>query len=399
MKITAFIVAALLTLPAPLVSALAAEPTVETPARQVILLDATTGTVLFAKNADDPMPPSSMSKLMTAVMVFERLAAGTLKMDDTLPVSERAWRMSLNEGSTMFLKLGDRVRVEDLLRGMIVASGNDACVALAEGLAASEERFSELMTVKGREIGLTGSVFKNSSGWPDPGHVMTARDLAKLASYLIRTYPQYYGFYSEKQFTYGVDYRTKKPITQGNRNPLLYKSGTGVDGLKTGHTNSAGYGLTASAKRDDRWLILVVNGLGSMNERSRESERLLDIGFREWDNVKILSAGATADTADVWLGTKQTVGLLVEKDLLLTLPRKSRAGLKATIVYDSPIPAPIRQGAPVGRVVVNAPDMTPLEIPLLAGDTVERLGPAGRITAAVSHLVWGRSGSAAPVKK
>ena len=395
MKIIASIAATLLLMAVPV---FAAEPTVETPGRQAILVDAHTGTVLFAKNADEPMAPSSMSKLMTAVMVFERLAAGTLKMEDTMPVSERAWRMSLNEGSTMFLKLGDRVKVEDLLRGMIIASGNDACVALAEGLAGSEERFSELMTAKGREIGLTGSVFKNASGWPDPGHVMTARDLAKVASYLIQTYPQYYGFYSEKQFTYGVDYRTKKPITQGNRNPLLYKSGIGVDGLKTGHTSAAGYGLTASAKRDDRRLILVVNGLSSMNERSREAERLLDIGFREWDNYKILSAGTVADTAEVWLGTKTTVPLLVEKDQLLTLPRKSRAGMKATIVYDNPIPAPIRQGAPVGRVVITAPEMTTLEVPLLAGEAVERLGTAGRISAAVSHLIWGKSGNP-PAKK
>ena len=395
MKIIASIAATLLLVADPV---FAAEPTVETPGRQVILVDANTGTVLFSKSADEPMSPSSMSKLMTAVMVFERLAAGTLKMDDTMPVSERAWRMSLNEGSTMFLKLGDRVKVEDLLRGMIVASGNDACVALAEGLAGSEERFSELMTVKGREIGLTGSVFKNSSGWPDPGHVMTARDLAKLASYLIHTYPQYYSFYSEKQFTYGVDYRTKKPITQGNRNPLLYKSGIGVDGLKTGHTSAAGYGLTASAKRDDRRLILVVNGLSSMNERSREAERLLDIGFREWDNYKILSAGTAADTAEVWLGTKASVPLLVEKDLLLTLPRKSRASMKATIVYDNPIPAPIRQGAPVGRVVITAPEMATLEVPLLAGEAVERLGTGGRISAAVSHLIWGKSGNL-PAKK
>ena len=395
MKIIASIAATLLLISGPV---FAAEPTVETPGRQAILVDANTGTVLFSKNADEPMAPSSMSKLMTAVMVFERLAAGTLKMEDTMPVSERAWRMSLNEGSTMFLKLGDRVKVEDLLRGMIIASGNDACVALAEGLAGSEERFSELMTVKGREIGLTGSVFKNSSGWPDPGHVMTARDLAKLASYLIQTYPQYYSFYSEKQFTYGVDYRTKKPITQGNRNPLLYKSGIGVDGLKTGHATAAGYGLTASARRDDRRLILVVNGLASMNERSRESERLLDIGFREWDNYKILTAGTAADTAEVWLGTKASVPLLVEKDLLLTLPRKSRAGMKATIVYDSPIPAPVRQGAPVGRVVITAPEMATLEVPLLAGEAVERLGTGGRISAAVSHLIWGKLGNP-PAKK
>jgi D-alanyl-D-alanine carboxypeptidase (penicillin-binding protein 5/6) len=368
-----------------------AQPSVETVARQAILLDYDTGATLFAKNADDPMPPSSMSKLMTAVMVFDRLAAGTLKLDDTFTVSERAWRMSLNEGSAMFLTLNDKVKIEDLLRGMIIQSGNDACVALAEGLAGSEQRFAELMTQKGREIGLQKSVFKNSSGWPEPDHVMTARDLATLASHIIRTYPQYYHFYSEKEFTYGVDIKTKKPIRQGNRNPLLYRD-TGADGLKTGHTASAGYGLTASAKRGDRRLVMVLNGMASVRERDRESERLLDIGFREWENVKIASAGATVETADVWLGTQKTVALQTERDTVITLPRKNRPGLKAVITYDSPIPAPLRKGMPVARILVTAPEMTPVEIPLLASADVERLGFGGRIGAALSHLVFGKSG-------
>jgi D-alanyl-D-alanine carboxypeptidase (penicillin-binding protein 5/6) len=368
-----------------------AQTSIQTTARQAVAVDFATGTVLYAKNAGEPMPPSSMSKLMTAVMVFEKLAAGTLKLDDTFTVSERAWRMSLNEGSAMFLKLGESVKVEDLLRGMIIQSGNDACVALAEGVAGSEERFAQMMTERGRQIGLEKSVFKNASGWPEPGHVMTARDLATLATHIIRTFPQYYHYYSEKEFTYGIDIKTKKPIRQGNRNPLLYKDG-GVDGLKTGHSDSAGYGLTASAKRGDRRVVLVVNGMRSMNERSREAERLMDIAFREWENVRVATAGATIDTADVWLGEAKTVPLVAERDAIFTVQRKSRAGVKAVITYDNPIPAPIAKGAPVARIVVTAPDLPTVEVPLVAGADVKQLGFTGRIGAAFNHLVWGRSG-------
>src|SRR5690606_36226397 len=203
-----------------------------------------------------------------AFMVFEELAAGRLRLEVTLPVSEKAWRI---QGSKMFVPIGERVKVEDLLRGVIVQSGNDACSVLVEGIAGSEERFVEMMTERARELGMSRSVFKNASGWPDPEHVMTARELAVLARLIIERFPQYYHYYSEKEFTYGIDGATKKPITQGNRNPLLYKGG-GADGLKTGHTEAAGYGLTASAKRGDRRLILVVNGLKSMAERSREAE-------------------------------------------------------------------------------------------------------------------------------
>ena len=373
-----------------LVPAAGLTQTVETPAKQAILIDYDTGAVLFAKNAEERMPPSSMSKLMTAVMVFDRLKAGTLKLDDTFTVSERAWRMSLNEGSAMFLALNDRVKIEDLLRGMIVQSGNDACVTLAEGIAGSEERFAEMMNVRAKEIGLANSNFRNSSGWPDPNHVSTARDLARLAQHIVAAYPEYYKYYAEKEFTYGVDIKTKKPIRQGNRNPLLYKDG-GADGLKTGHTNAAGYGLTASAKRGDRRLILVVNGLASMNQRSQESERLLDLGFREWDNYRLFTAGSTVETAQVWLGEAATVPLVIDRDVILTLARKDRPGLTATISYDGPIKAPIAKGTPVGRLLVAAPNMPPQEIPLLAGADVQKLGFGGRIAAAFNHMVWGQS--------
>lgn len=358
---------------------------VETLARQMILMDYDTGTVIFDKNADELMPPSSMSKLMTALMVFEQLEAGKLRLDDMLPVSEKAWRI---QGSKMFVPIGGRVKVEDLLRGVIVQSGNDACIVLAEGIAGTEERFSEMMTDRGRQIGLKNSTFRNASGWPDPQHLTTARDLALLARYIIGRFPQYYHFYSEKEFTYGIDGATKKPITQGNRNPLLYKDGGG-DGLKTGHTEAAGYGLTASAKRGDRRLIMVFNGLKSMNERSREAERLLELGFSQFDNYKLFTAGAVVDEADVWLGDAPRVPLVIDRNLALTLPRQTKGNIKVTVSYENPIPAPIAKGTPVAKLVVANKDATLMEVPLLAGADVQQLGFSGRISAAVSYLLWG----------
>lgn len=358
---------------------------VETVARQMILIDADTDTVIFEKNSDELMPPSSMSKLMTAFMVFEQLAAGKLRLDDMLPVSEKAWRI---QGSKMFVPLGGRVKVEDLLRGVIVQSGNDACIVLAEGIAGTEERFAEMMTDRARELGLKNSTFRNASGWPDPQHLTTARDLAILAKQLIRNFPQYYHFYSEKEFTYGVDQVTKKPITQGNRNPLLYKD-IGADGLKTGHTEAAGYGLTASAKRGDRRLILVVNGLKSMNERSRESERLLELGFSQFDNYKLFSAGAVVDEADVWLGDVPRIPLVIDRNLTLTLPRQTKNNVKVTVSYDNPIPAPVVKGTPVATLTVTGKDGALVELPLVAGADVQQLGFTGRIGAAISYLLWG----------
>ncbi|PJI38130.1 D-alanyl-D-alanine carboxypeptidase family protein [Ferrovibrio sp.] len=358
---------------------------VETQARQMILMDYDTGTVIFEKNADELMPPSSMSKLMTAYMVYEQIEAGKLRLDDMLPVSEKAWRI---QGSKMFVPLGGRVKVEDLLRGVIVQSGNDACIVLAEGIAGTEERFAEMMTERARQLGLTNSTFRNASGWPDPQHLMTARDLASLAKLLISRFPQHYHFYSEKEFTYGVDQVTKKPITQGNRNPLLYKD-IGADGLKTGHTEAAGYGLTASVKRGDRRLILVFNGLKSMNERSREAERLIELGFSQFENYKLFSARAVVDEADVWLGNMARVPLVIDRNLAMTLPRQSRGNFKVTVSYDNPIPAPIAKGTPVAKLTVMNRDTVVSEVPLLAGADVQQLGFTGRISAAISYLLWG----------
>lgn len=358
---------------------------IDTLARQMILMDMTSHTVIFAKNADEMMPPSSMSKLMTALMVFERLAEGKLRLDDVLPVSEKAWRM---QGSKMFVHVGDRVKVEDLLRGVIIQSGNDACIVLAEGIAGSEERFAELMNERARQLGLQKSVFRNASGWPETDHLMTARELALLAQIIIERFPQYYHFYSEKDFTYGIDSVSRRPITQGNRNPLLYKD-VGADGLKTGHTDAAGYGLTASAKRGDRRLILVVNGLKSMNERSREAERLLEIGFREYESYRLFTKGSVIEDADVWLGEKPKVGLVASQDMAVTMARRNRPGMKVVLSYESPLPAPIQQGAPLAKLTITAPEMQPIEVPLVAAESVAQLGFSGRISAALGHLLWG----------
>ena len=351
---------------------------IETTAREAFLIDATTGRVLLDKNSDVSMPPASMSKIMTIYMVFERLKDERLALDDELLVSEKAWRMG---GSKMFVEVGKRVRVEDLLRGVIVQSGNDACIVLAEGLSGTEEAFAEEMTRKAREIGLTGSTFTNSTGWPDPNQRMTARDLATLARRIIEDFPEYYHYYAETEFTYGG-------IRQMNRNPLLYKS-LGADGLKTGHTEEAGYGLTASVVQGDRRIILVLNGLGSQKARSEESARLIGWALREYDNYTLFKPGETVDEAPVWLGEAANVPLVMPEGVTVTLSRKARRDMRVTVVYDAPIPAPLRAGQEVAKLVVNAPGEEPVEFPLMAGADVERLGIFGRVTTSLQYLVFG----------
>ncbi|MCH8925361.1 MAG: D-alanyl-D-alanine carboxypeptidase [Proteobacteria bacterium] len=351
---------------------------IETTAREAFLVDATTGRVLLDKNSDVSMPPASMSKIMTTYMVFERLKDGRLSLDDELPVSEKAWRMG---GSKMFVEVGKTARVEDLLRGVIVQSGNDACIVLAEGLSGTEEAFAEEMTRKAREIGLTGSSFANATGWPDPNQRMTARDLATLAKRIIEDFPEYYHYYAETEFTYGG-------IRQMNRNPLLYKS-LGADGLKTGHTEEAGYGLTASVVQGERRIILVLNGLDSRKARGEESVRLIGWAMREYDNYTLFKPGETVDEAPVWLGEAANVPLVMPEGATVTLSRKARRDMRVKVVYDAPIPAPLRAGQEVAKLVVAAPGEEPVEFPLMAGADVERLGIFGRITASLEYLVFG----------
>ena len=361
-------------------------PTFQTPAQQAILMDFDTGAVIYEKNADSPMFPASMTKLMTSILAFDELKAGRLTLDDTFNVSETAWRKG---GSKMFVKVNSDVRIEDLLRGVIIQSGNDASIVIAEGIAGSEEAFLERMTERGRQIGLEGTVFRNATGWPDPQHVTTARDLAKLARFLIREYPDFYPYYSEKEFTYGKSL-DGKPITQGNRNPLLYKS-VGADGLKTGHTEASGYGLTASASREDRRLVLVINGLNSVRERSSESERLINWGFQVFDNYQLFKAGETVEDAKVWLGDAVTVPLVIEDDLKITIPKSARRNMKVRVIYESPVPAPIDAGTTIGRVEVTAPDIEPIVRPLKTTQSVGQLDFFGRITSAINFIIFGAS--------
>ena len=350
----------------------------ETQAQHAFIIEAETGTVLLDKGADERIPPASMSKIMTAYVVFDMLKQGRAKLDDELPVSERAWRL---QGSKMFVPLGGRIKIEDLLKGMIVQSGNDACLVLAEGLAGSEGTFIELMNQKAKEIGLKDSHFANVDGLPNPDHWMTARDLATLSIRTIKDFPEYYHYYGE------IDYEFNN-IKQGNRNPLLYK-GLGADGLKTGHTEEAGYSLTASVKRDDRRVILVLTGLPTMKARAQESERLIEWAFREFNDYKLFAAGDKAEDAELWLGAEPKVPLTVREDLVVTMPRRSRKDMKVTVEYDRPIPAPVSKGQTVGKVVVTAPDMPPTEAPLIAGSDVGRMDTLGRIATLAGYLVWG----------
>lgn len=351
---------------------------IETEAHAAYIIDFRTGAVLLDKNGDERIPPASMSKMMFYYTVFSYLKEGKATLEDMLPVSEKAWR---TQGSKMFVPLGGRVKIEDLLRGVIIQSGNDACIVLAEGLAGSEQAFVDVMNRKAQEMGLTGSHFANVTGLPDPEHYMTAHDLAILAKHIITDYPEFYKFESEKEFTYNG-------IKQGNRNPLLYKD-LGADGLKTGHTEEAGYCLTGSAVRDGRRIIMVLAGLPTMKSRVTESERLLEWAFREFGGYALYKAGDTVEEADVWLGATTRVPLTVTSDAVVTIPRRSRKDMKVTAVYDTPIKAPIAQGQPVGKLVVTVAGQTPTEFPLVAAAAVERLGAVGRVGAALSYLVFG----------
>ena len=350
----------------------------ETSAAQMILVDDTTGAVMLEKNSDQPMFPASMSKLMTLYVVFEALTEGSLSLDAPLRVSEKAWRMG---GSKMFVELNSRISVDDLLRGVIVQSGNDACIVLAEGIAGSEAQFVDLMNAMAKKLGLDNSHFMNVTGWPDPQHVTTARDLAILAHGIISDFPQFYSIFQEKNFTYNG-------IKQGNRNPLLYTY-AGADGLKTGHTEASGYGLTASASRGGRRIIAVANGMSNVNERAHEVERILDHGFTEYSNYTLFKAGDIVEQVEVWLGDKVNVPLIINHDLTVTLSRSQRHELKVKVLAPGPVPAPVKMGTEIAKLVVTAGDRKPIELPLVAGTEIGRLSAFGRIGAAFNHLLWG----------
>ena len=350
----------------------------DTAARYALVTEADTNTVLFAKNAEERMEPASMSKLMTAYVVFSMLKDGRITLGDELPVSETAWKMG---GSKMFVGIGGHIKIDDLVRGMIVQSGNDACVVLAEGLAGSEAAFVDMMNQKAQQIGLKNSHFANVTGLPDPNEWMTAQDLTTLGLHIINDFPEYYHYFSEKDFNFNN-------IDQGNRNPLLYRN-IGADGLKTGHTDESGYSLIGSVVRGDRRVLVVVSGLASMKDRGTESERLVEWAFREFGDYKLFGDGDKVDDADVWLGRESRVGLTIAKDLTVTLPRHSRRDMKVTVSYDSPIPAPIKQGDEIGKVSVTAPGADTVERPLYAAADVPRIGTIGRMATLAGYLIWG----------
>lgn len=329
--------------------------TLDTKARAAIVLDHQTGAILMEKNADTPLPPASMSKLMTIYMVFEALQAGRIGLTTEFRVSEKAWNMG---GSKMFVKVGDALSVEDLLRGVIVQSGNDACIVLAEGLAGSEAEFAIQMTQRGREIGLQDSVFHNSTGWPHPGHHMTARDLATLASHIIRDFPEYYPYFAETAFTW-------EGIEQANRNPLLALE-MGADGLKTGHTEEAGYGLVGSAIQNERRVVFVIMGLGSVRTRAEESERMVSWAFREFSPKTLFTRNEIITEADVWLGAQDSVGLMAATDITALVPFSDRHSADVRAVFRGPIEAPIKKGQAAGDIVVTFPGVTDQVFPLVA---------------------------------
>lgn len=358
------------------VGAAAAEIT--TPARYAIIMDFDTGAVLYEKDADTPTAPASMSKLMTAAIVFEKLKNGELKPTDEFTISEKAWRM---EGSKMWTRVDTKIPLDALLKGVIVQSGNDACVAIAENVAGTEEAFAALMTKKAREWGMKNSTFANSTGWPDENHKMSTRDLATLARKIIKDYPEYYKYYSMKEFTW-------EKIRQPNRNPLLY-SFNGADGLKTGHTEESGYGLVGSAVVNGERRIIVVNGLSSEKERAAETERLMRAAFNEFTTRTIYKAGAVAGDALVFAGKEPTVPLVTKEPVSMILNRSAAETVAAKIVYEGPVAAPIAEGQQIGYLRVDVEGGDAREFPLYAGKRVRGLGPIGRIGLAAKSLIMG----------
>lgn len=388
------LLAALIAMVTMLASPDARAQAIETPARHALLIDYETGNVLLEKAADETMPPSSMAKLMTAYIAFEQIKAGKLSLDDTVTVSDSAWRRwAGSEGSLMFLGAREEVSIRDLLMGIIVSSGNDACTVLAEALAGTEEGFAVWMNDKAKALGMTGSHFTNASGWPDPEQYVTAHDLAILAKRTIADFPDLYKMYAETSFVIEKDPDFGRPhdISQANRNPLLFTT-RGADGLKTGHTSDAGYGLTGSAQRDGRRLIVVLNGLNSERERAQEAAKLIEWGFRTFNNYALFKAGDTVDEAETWLGAPGKLPLVIAEDVTVTLSRRGRANLAVKLVYDGPIPAPVKAGDKVAELHVTAPDMEPAVIPLAAGADVEKIGGMARFKAALEYFLWGAAG-------
>jgi D-alanyl-D-alanine carboxypeptidase (penicillin-binding protein 5/6) len=355
-------------------------------ASTVILQDFLSGEILYEKEADLSIYPASMTKIMTSIIAFELIEKGELSLDDKFLISENAWRLSAAGYSSMFIMVNDEVSVEDLLRGIIVASGNDACVALAEGIAGTEEEFAILMTAKAKEIGMINTNFANASGINHPDNNSTVRDIMIMSNYLIKTYPDFYKYFSEKEFTW--DRTGGEPIKQGNRNPLLYKK-IGADGIKTGYLAVEKFSLASSVKKKERRLIAVASGFETKNDRSRESAKLLTWGITNFSLVQIASKNKEIAELDVWLGKKKKVKAYIDTDIYKTIPKARKKYLKVTIDYDGPIPAPIKKNDVIGIMKISYKGKILNELNLLAYEDVNRLNIFSRLAKSINYLIWG----------
>ena len=355
-------------------------------ARTAILQDYFSGEILYEKNADASIYPASMTKIMTAIVAFDLIKSGDLSLDDNFIVSEKAWRLSTAGYSSMFIMVGDEVSVEDLLRGIIVASGNDSCIALAEGIAGTEEEFAILMNAKAQEIGMENTNFSNSSGINDPNNYSTVRDILLMSNYLIKEHPKFYEYFAEKEFTW--DRTGGDPITQGNRNPLLYKN-LGADGIKTGYLAVEKYSLASSIMRNGRRLIAVGSGFNTKNARSRESTKILTYGLTNFDLVKIADSQTPISEVDVWLGKQNNVKVYTKKDIYKTIKKARKKNLKISVNYEGPIEAPINKDDVLAKLKVVYEDEIIGEYDLFALQDVKKLNMFSRLMRSLNYLIWG----------
>jgi D-alanyl-D-alanine carboxypeptidase (penicillin-binding protein 5/6) len=355
----------------------------ETRAAQAFMIDAETGTILFSKNPDQPIPPASLAKLMTMELVFNAIEAGRYSLDNKFVVSENAWRTggAGSGGSTMFADLNSEIRLEDLIQGVVVQSANDGCIIIAEGMAGSEENFAAMMTERARELGLTQSVFKNSTGLPAEGQVVTVRELVKLALHIFNEYPDFYRYYSQPDFTWNK-------ITQRNRNPLLTMN-IGADGMKTGYTEESGYAIVGSVARDDRRLFVALSGMTSERERAEEARKILDWGMRSFQKSELFAEGETVGEAQVYGGAKSGVALKANGPISIFVPITNRDRLTARIVYEGPVIAPVEEGTQIGSLRVSIGDTLSQETPLYAAESVETGALHQRALDAVGELLVG----------
>jgi D-alanyl-D-alanine carboxypeptidase (penicillin-binding protein 5/6) len=359
---------------------------IEIDARYVILQDYLSGKIIYEKDADEKIYPASMTKIMTSIVAFDLLKSGETSLDELITISEKAWRMSQSGYSSMFIMLDDRVRLEDLLKGIIIVSGNDACVALAEGLAGSEEDFAILMNEKAAEIGMPNTNFNNASGINDPDNYSTVRDILKMSTYMIRNYPKFYTYFKEKNFTW--DRTGGDPITQGNRNPLLYKN-IGADGIKTGFLTVEQYSLASSVKKGERRMVAVGSGFKTKNSRSRQSSKILNYGFNKFDTILIAKKDQVFANLNVWLGTKNKLEVLPEESFYLTIPKRKKKIIKTLLEYDGPLATPIKKGDHVATLKIYVSGELEKIIKLMAKEDVKRSNIFSRLFKSLNYMVWG----------